>query len=443
VTAALLAANRRTFASLRKHRNYRLFFAGQVVSTSGTWMQNIATAWLVLTISGSPVAVGVLAVFQFLPFTLLGLFAGVLVDRFDARRTVIATQAASMVFAGVLAALTIGGWVTVWEIYALTACRGIVLVLDAPARQALTFQMVGRDELPNAVALNSSLFNAARVVGPAVGGAVVALLGVGACFAFNAASFLAVLAALLAMRPAELHPVERPAERPTLLRGTAEAFRYVRGKQSAWLALLMVVVVANLSFNFNVLLPVLADHTLGGGPGVFGIVSAFFGAGALAGALVSASLGRASWPVLITGTAGFGLAQLLLAPQTTLPMAALLLFVTGLCFTTWTSNANSILQLAAPDRLRGRVVGLYFFAFNGAGPAGGLLSGWLAARGGTFAAFAVAGAGAFGMALLALAVRAGHRPVNRFAWRPSRARLARPRRPSQAALERASARTRR
>ena len=174
MTAALLAANRRTFSSLRKHRNYRLFFGGQVVSVTGTWMQNVATAWLVLALTGSPLAVGVLAVVQFLPFTLFSLPAGVLLDRLDARRTVVTTQALSLALASTLAALTLGGVVEVWHVYAVTALRGIVLVLDNPARQALTFEMVGRDELSNAVALNSSLFNAARVVGPAAGGVTVA-----------------------------------------------------------------------------------------------------------------------------------------------------------------------------------------------------------------------------------------------------------------------------
>jgi len=197
-----------------RHRNYRLFFGGQVVSVSGTWMQNIATAWLVLELTHSPVAVGILAAFQFLPYTVFGLFAGVLVDRLDVRRTIIATQVMSMIFAFALAGLTLGGIVTVWEVYLLTGLRGTVLVLDAPARQALTYQMVGRDELPNAVALNSSLFNAARVVGPAVGGLIVAAAGPGACFLINGLSFLAVLYGLLRMRVSELFPVDT-SRRPT------------------------------------------------------------------------------------------------------------------------------------------------------------------------------------------------------------------------------------
>ena len=397
MTAAILRANRRTFASLRRHRNYRLFFGGQVISVSGTWMQNIATAWLILTLTHSPVMVGLLAVCQFLPFTVFGLFAGVLVDRFDARTTVIWTQVISMVIAAVLAVLAISGAITAWEVLVLALLRGTVLVIDAPARQALTFEMVGRDELPNAIALNSSLFNAARVVGPAVGGLLVALAGVGVCFAFNALSFGAVLAGLLLMRVDEMFPRAHNEERPSLLRGTREAFRYVWGSPTVLLALMIVTVVSTLSFNFNVLLPVLARTTLGGGPAVFGTITACFGLGALTGALTSASLGRASWKVLLVGTAGFGLSQLLLAPVSELPLASFLLFGSGMSFTLWTSNANALLQLGAPDRLRGRVIGLYFFAFNGAGPLGGLLAGWLAARGGTEAAFALSGLASLAM----------------------------------------------
>jgi MFS family permease len=402
VTAALLRANRRTFASLRRHRNYRLFFSGQVVSVSGTWMQNIATGWLVLQLSHSPLVVGLLAVCQFLPFTLFGLFAGVVVDRLDARRTVIWTQVVSMLIAAVLAALTLAGLITTWEVLLLAALRGTVLVLDAPARQALTFEMVGRDELPNAVALNSSLFNAARVIGPAMGGVLVATAGVGLCFALNTVSFAAVLAGLLLMRTNELFPREFNAERPTLFRGTGEAFRYVRRTPEVLLALTIVFVVSTFSFNFNVLLPVLAKQTLAGSPAVFGVLTASFGLGALAGALTSATLGRASWPVLVAGIGGFGVAQLALAPSSSVAAASLLLLATGVTFTLWTSNANSLLQLNAPDRLRGRVIGLYFFAFNGAGPLGGLMAGWLAAQGGTEAAFAVSGLASLAMTAVAL-----------------------------------------
>jgi MFS family permease len=418
VTAAFLRAHRRTWSSLRKHRNYRIFFGGQVVSVTGTWMQNVAAAWLVLTLTHSPIAVGVLMLCQFLPATALGLVGGVIVDRLDVRRVVIATQAASMVFAGVLAALTLAGAVEVWHVYLLTGLRGISLVFDHPARQQLTFQMVGRAELPNAVALNSGLFNGTRVIGPALGGVVIATAGVGACFMLNAASFVAVLVSLAFIRPQELIPLDRGDERPTLIRGSREAFAFLRDVPAAGMVLGLVLLVTTLSFNFNVLLPVLAAKTLDEGPEVFGIITAFFGAGALIGALTAASISRASPKILLAGTAAFGVAQLALAPQATLVGAAPFLFAAGIAFTLWTSNANATLQLATPDRLRGRVMGLYYFAFNGAGPAGGMLAGWLAATGGTALAFTVAGASAIVVSALAFMVLARLSERRRLAPRP-------------------------
>jgi predicted MFS family arabinose efflux permease len=314
------------------------------------------------------------------------------------------------VFAGALAAVTLSGVVAPWQVYLLTGLRGLSLVLDHPARQALTFQMVGRNELPNAVALNSSLFNGARIVGPALGGAVIAAAGPGSCFLLNAVSFLAVLGRLI--RPGELFPLDRGDERPTFVRGTREAFAFLRRVPLAGVILAVVLFVTTLSFNFNVLLPVLAKRTLEEGPEVFGIVTAFFGAGALLGALASAAISRASPRLLLAGVGAFGLAELALAPQTTLAAVAPLLFVAGLAFTVWTSNANASLQLAAPDRLRGRVMGLYYFAFNGAGPAGGMLAGWLAAAGGTALAFTVAGSAAVAVAVAAFAlVRASLDPA--------------------------------
>ncbi|HSK15082.1 MAG TPA: MFS transporter [Gaiellaceae bacterium] len=404
MTAAFLRAQRRTWSSLRRHRNYRLFFGGQVVSVTGTWMQNVAAAWLVLTLTGSPVAVGILMLCQFAPATVLGLFGGVLVDRLDVRRVVIGTQAAAMVFASVLAGLTLGGVVQPWHVYLLAALRGVTLVLDHPARQQLTFQMVGRDELPNAVALNSGLFNGSRVLGPALGGLVIAAAGPGTAFLLNAASFFAVLGSLALIRPSELVPLERGDDPPTFVRGSREAFAFLRRVPVAGGVLALVLLVTTLSFNFNVLLPVLAKQTLQEGPQVFGVVTACFGAGALAGALIAASISRASPRLLLTGIGVFGLAQLALAPQTTLAGAAPILFVTGLAFTLWTSNANATLQLATPDRLRGRVMGFYYFAFNGAGPAGGMLAGWLAAVGGTALAFTVQGAAAVAVTAGALAL---------------------------------------
>jgi MFS family permease len=413
VTQTILRLNRRTWASLRMHRNYRLFFAGQLVSLPGTWMQRIAQAWLVLSLTHSPFAVGILALAQFAPFTVLGLFAGVVVDRLDARRTVLATQTASMLLAAALAAIALAGAAEPWHVYAIAALQGSVQVLDAPARQALTYRMVGPAELPNAVALNSSLFNASRILGPALGGAIIATAGVGICFALNAASFLAVLAGLLAIRPDELHPVEL-GERPTLLRGAREGLAYARRSPRVLVTLFVVLMLSTFCFNFNVLLPVLAKQTLHGGPAIFGILSAAFGAGALLGALLAAGLGRASTGVLLAGTAGFAGLQLVLAPVHSAVACGLLLFAIGACFTLWTSSSNSSLQLDAPDHLRGRVVGLYYYCFNGLGPVGGLLTGWLAAKGGTELAFLVCGA--IGVASVALATARLRVPLGRFTW---------------------------
>lgn len=408
---------RRTFASLRLHRNYRLFFGGQVVSVSGTWMQNIAQAWLVVQLTHSPLALGVLGLCRFLPFTLFGLVGGALVDRLDFRRTFIGTQATSMTISGVLALLAFTGHASVWQVDVLAFLNGTVLVLDAPARQSLTYQMVGRAELPNAVALNSSIFNASRIVGPALGGIVVATAGVGWCFALNAVSFLAVLASALLMRADELLPVERDDRSSSVVSGIREGLAFVRRTPRIAAVLTMLIVMATLSFNFNVLLAILAAQTLDAGPRTFGILSACFGAGALAGALASASVGRASWRSLVLGAAGFGSFLLLLALSRSVLVCGALLVAAGICFTLYTSNSNSTVQLSVPDRLRGRVMGLYYYAWAGTGPAGNLLAGWLAARGGTQLAFAVAGGSALGMAALGAAL--GARPRSGEPWTQS------------------------
>ena len=397
----LRAAGARTFTSLRIHRNYRLFFTGQIISVVGTWMQNTALAWFVLDLTHSPVAVGFLAFCRFVPFSVFGLVAGVVADRFDNRRLVMTTQVFQMSVSIALAALAFSGQATVWEAYALAALGGIGLVFDAPGRNSLTFQMVGRDELPNAIGLNASLFNASRVIGPAVAGVAIAATSVGVCFALNAVSFLAVLTALWLMRTEELVPVEHK-ERPTVIEGTREGLRYVRGAPRIRAVLVMTLVVSTVGFNFHVLVPVLAADTLHVDAKMFGVLSAVFGAGALVGALIAAARSRPSFKALVAGTGTFGVTMLLLASQHTLVTCAALLFVVGISFTTWTANSQSILQLTAPDHLRGRVLSLYLLAFAGAAPIGGLLSGWLADIGGTELAFGVAGIAALGMTLYGL-----------------------------------------
>jgi MFS family permease len=403
VTAALLALNSRTFSSLRKHRNYRLFFTGQIISVSGTWMQDTALPWLVLSITHSPLYVGLLVFARYAPFMGFGLFSGVLADRFDNRRFVILTQATSMLVAAGLAVLAFSDVRQIWPYFLLAFVGGSALVFDAPNRHALVFRLVGRDELSNAVALNSSLFNAGRVVGPALGGVLIAAAGVGWCFAINAGSFLAVLAGLLLMRPAELFPLDREVGHQKTGAAIREGLEYVWRTPQVKLVLAITLVVSATGFNFRVLLPVLASETLHAGASVFGLLFACFGVGALLGALSAATLGRASWRALLLGAAGFSGAMLLLAPMRNTAVAAVLLLVIGFCFSTWTANSQSVLQLTAPDRLRGRVLGLYLFFFAGFSPVGGLLSGWLADIGGTKLAFSVAGT--VGLAVTALAVR--------------------------------------
>jgi MFS family permease len=382
---------RRIFKSLRIHRNYRLFFAGQIVSLAGTWMQNIALAWFVVELTDSALAVGVLAFCRFLPFMLFGLYAGVIADRFDNRRLVMATQAGQMAVSVALTALAFSGWEYLPAVYALAFLGGSALVLDAPGRQALTFQMVGRDELPNAIALNTGLFNGARIIGPAIAGVIIGLGGTGICFLINTITFLAVLTALALMREDELFSVQRDA-RKRAGAAIAEGVHYAWNHPEIRLALIVLGIASTVGFNFHVIIPVLASDTLDAGPEVFGVLSACFGAGALGGALMQAARGKASWKALLLGATGFSAGLVALAPVTAVPLACAILFAVGICFTLWVSNTSAILQLRAPDRLRGRVMSLFMFAFAGLAPIGGLFAGWLMDVGGTPLALSLGGA---------------------------------------------------
>ena len=402
MTTLAFTLRARTFRSLRRHRNYRIFFTGQLVSLAGTWMQNVALAWLVIELSGSPLAIGALAFWRFVPFTLFGLAAGVVADRIDSRKLVMATQGAAMAISVALAIVTLTDTATLPIVYALAALGGVALAFDAPGRQSLTFQMVGPRELPNAVALNSGLFNGSRVIGPAIAGLVIAAVGTGLCFVLNAVSFLAVLTALLLVREEELRSVEKdPSAR--VVDGLRRAFRYAWADTQLRLILTVVFVVSTVGFNFHVLVPLLAADTLHVGPEGFGFLSAAFGLGAFAGALAAATFRSASWRLFSIGTALFGVFVLLLAPVQNAYLAGILLIGVGVAFTLFTANANALVQLAAPDYLRGRLISIYLFAFVGVAPVGGLFAGWLAEIGGTSLAFAVAGV--VSLATIALAQR--------------------------------------
>src|SRR5262249_27923975 len=257
-------------------------------------MQNVALAWLVIELSGSPLAIGALAFWRFVPFTVFGLLAGVVADRVESRKLVMATQASAMAISIALAIVTLTGTATLPVVYLLAGLGGAALAFDAPGRQSLTFQMVGPRELPNAVALNSGLFNGSRVIGPAIAGLVIATVGTGLCFILNAVSFLAVLTALAIVREDELHPVERDRS-ATIVAGIRSAAGFAWRDPQLRLVLGVVTILATVGFNFHVLVPLLAADTLHVGPEGFGLLSAAFGLGALIGALVAATFHHASW----------------------------------------------------------------------------------------------------------------------------------------------------
>ena len=402
LSSVTFALRTRTFRSLRRHYNYRLFFAGQVVSLAGSWMQNVALAWLVLSLSHSPIAVALLLFCRFVPYTLFGLFAGSVVDRFETRLLVIWTQAAAMLVSAALAFVSLTGTATLPVVYILATIGGIAVVLDAPGRQSLTFEMVGPRELPNAVALNSGLVNASRIVGPALAGIIIAVAGVGLCFIVNTISFLAVLAALLLMRTDELFPVA--ADRTvTLLKGTREGLAFAWHDRQVRVVLVVMTCVGLVGFNFNTLVPLLASDTLHVDARAFGLLSAAFGLGAFAGAIITASLKRATFRAFILGTFGFSVLLLVLAPVHEARLAGVVLVGIGASFTLFAANANALVQLAAPDHLRGRLVALYLFSFVGLAPLGSLLSGALVEVGGTELAFLVSGSVGLAATVFAIA----------------------------------------
>jgi MFS family permease len=379
------------FSSLRRYRNYRLYFTGQFVTLSGLWMQDAALAWLAFSLTHSSLAVGLLVFVRFAPLTLLTPFAGVLADRFDNRRALLYTNLGSMAVATALAAVTLSGSTSLVPIYALALAGGSIAVFGAPNRLALISRLVGREDLANAVALNSSLLNTTRVLGPAVAGMLIASVGAGCCFAVNAVSYLAAVAALLLMHTDELLPLERSNVRAGGLDAIREGVAFVRRTPGLRLILLSTAAVGIAGFNFRVSLPVLASGTLHHGAGLFGLLYASFGFGALAGSLAAAAAGPPTWARLEAAIVGFGAALLAIAPLDSIPAVFVLLFAAGVCSSLWTTTSQSILQLSAPDHLRGRVLSLYWFVFAGLTPLGSLLIGVLAATGGSALVFAAAG----------------------------------------------------
>ena len=378
---------RQTFASLAV-RNYRLYFSGMLVSATGTWMQQVAMGWLVLRLTDSGTAVGLVTGMQFVPMLVFGVWGGVIADRFDKRRTLVATQAAMAVVSAGLAAVTLLDVVTVPMVFVAAFLLGCATVVDNPTRQSFVSELVGPDRVANAVALNSSMFNAARIVGPAMGGVFILLGGTGLCFAYNAVSYAAVIVAVLAMRPEELHNRTQVARKGGQVR---EGLRYAWRTPELRSTILLVAVVGTFALNFTVLLPLLARFTFDAGPGTLGVLTSLMGAGSLVGGLTAAARSRPTPAVLVGSAAALGLLMVGVAVAPNLAAAGFLLAVTGGATITFLSTANSTLQLASADEMRGRVMSLYLIVFLGSTPIGGPLVGWIAQRYGPRASFALAG----------------------------------------------------
>lgn len=383
------AVGDRTFGSLRRHRNFRLFFAGSSISFVGTWVQQIAAYWLILQLTDSAMAVGALALVQTLPITLLSLIGGTIADRVDLRRMVLVCESVLCVQATALCLLAATGSLQVWQLYVLGLVRGVALALNQPARHALVFQTVGRDDLTNAVALMASLGTTARILGPAIGGIVLAATGPSEAFGLNVVSSIVGIAAILAMR---LGP--RPTREdspPSVLVGVAEALRFAVSSRRVAVVFFSLILVSTFAFNFDVMLPLVAKLTLDAGPRTYGLIAAVFGAGALTGALTLATIGKSRVALVLGGALGFGALQLVLGRQTTVAATCVLLYLCGIFYILWGSSSLATLQLAAPVHLRARAASLYFFGFMGGAPLGGIVAGALTSHGGTQLAFTVAG----------------------------------------------------
>ncbi|HYE15102.1 MAG TPA: MFS transporter [Pyrinomonadaceae bacterium] len=400
-------------AALRalRHRNYRLFFGGQLISLTGTWMQSVALSWLVYRLTGSTVLLGLVSFCGQIPVFMLAPFGGTLADRRDRRRVLVLTQGAAMILAFALSALALTGVIQVWHVFVLAASLGVVNAFDIPTRQAFVVDMVGREDLVNAIALNSSTFNGARVVGPAVAGLLVAAIGEAWCFFANAVSYAAVIAGLLLMRVAVRR---RGAQAGSALAGILEGFRFAGRTAPVRALLLLLGLVSLMGMPYAVLMPVFADRVLGGGASGLGLLMGASGLGALAGAVALAmrrglsGLGR--WVAF--SSAGFGVSIILFSQSRSFWLSAALLVPAGFSMMVQMASSNTLIQSMVPDELRGRVMAVYSMMFMGMAPLGALLAGTLARAAGAPATVAAGGAACilgalvFGLRLPALGCEA-------------------------------------
>ena len=406
---------RTTFRSLRV-RNYRLYFTGQLVSVSGTWMQSVALAWLVVRYLAprgqAGLDVGFSTALQFLPMLLAGAWGGLVADRLDKRSVLFCTQTVAGLQALVLGILVLGGHgaaggAHLWEVYLLSLLLGFVNLFDNPARQTFVVEMVGKDDLPNAVSLNSIVMNGARVIGPALSGILIATVGLGVCFLANATSYAAVIVALALMKREELHPAERVARAKGQLRA---GLRYAWGHPYLRDVLVLVFVVGLLAYNFNVILPLLARETFGGGAGTFAVLTSLMAGGAVVGGLVVANRGNPNIHRLTAIGVCFGVLIGAVALSPSLVWAGVLLVFMGALSLSFIATANSTIQLRVEPTMRGRVMALYAMGFLGTTPLGAPLVGWISQVSSPRVALLVgAVATTVASAVIAVRHRVGHR----------------------------------
>lgn len=376
------------FSSL-KIRNYRLFATGQVVSNTGTWMQRIAQDWLVLSLTGSASAVGITVALQFLPMLLFGLYGGVLADRLPKRQLLVATQSAMALTGLALAALTLSGHVQVWHVYLTAFLLGLVTVVDNPARQSFVAEMVGPEQLSNAVSLNSANFQSARLVGPAVAGVLITAVGSGYAFLLNGLSFIAPLAGLLLMRTGELHKIERAPRGKGQLR---EGLKYVAGRPELIWPIVLVGFIGTFGFNFPIWLSAFVNNVYHSGASTYGLLNTLMAAGSLAGALLAARRGTSRLRVLVAAAILFGVLEIVTAFAPQFWIFAVLLVPIGMFGLTVNVTANASIQMATEPAMRGRVMSLFMMVFVGGTPLGAPLVGWITDTYGPRIGFAAGGA---------------------------------------------------
>ncbi|MBI3445690.1 MAG: MFS transporter [Magnetospirillum sp.] len=372
-------SNGATWNRALRHRNYRLFFCGQAVSLLGSWMQMVAQSWLVYRLTGSAEMLGLVAFVSQIPVFVFGLLGGAASDHFPRRKVILVTQSAFLLQAALLASLTLSGLIAVWHVLVAAVLFGMINAIDIPARQAFTVDLVGKEDLGNAVALDATIFNAARLVGPAMAGGVVASLGEGWCFAVNAVSFLAVLASLLLMSAVPATGAGGAGE--GMLERIRGGLAHVAGKPSILALIALLGLSGLMGMSFSVLMPVFASRVLGGGPEALGLLMSAAGAGALLASVAVAVLGvgtarsRLAW-----GLSGFGLALIAFALSPSLWLSAGLLALAGMALVAHNTASQTLVQILVADAYRGRVMALYSMTFMAATPTGSLLAGFLAER---------------------------------------------------------------